>query len=149
MNKVFIMQSSIIHSINQSITVIEYGNCLYDIYIYIYRYYRCRELITEYVLLVMLSGFLWLISYCNTTSDAGILTVGVILVMIVIVAYSVNHINDDIREEKRIVKLFASQERFRQVIYRKRKVIRKRPKGLKRRRLKMKIDGDEDDDGSV
>ena len=98
---------------------------------------------------MMLSGFLWLISYCNTTSDAGILTVGVILVMIVIVAYSVNHINDDIREEKRIVKLFASQERFRQVIYRKRKVIRKRPKGLKRRRLKMKIDGDEDDDGSV
>ena len=122
---------------------------VYMIYIYIYRYYRCRELITEYILLVMLSGFLWLISYCNTTSDAGILTVGVILVMIVIVAYSVNHINDDIREEKRIVKLFASQERFRQVIYRKRKVIRKRPKGLKRRRLKMKIDGNEDDDGSV
>ena len=35
MNKVFIMQSSIIHSINQSITAIEYSNCLYDIYIYI------------------------------------------------------------------------------------------------------------------
>ena len=95
---------------------------------------------------MMLSGFLWLISYCNTTSDAGILTVGVILVMIVIIAYSINHIIDDIREEKRIVKLFASQERFRQVIYRKRKVIRKRPKGLKRRRLKMKIDDDDDDD---
>ena len=94
---------------------------IYMIYIYIYRYYRCRELITEYILLVMLSGFLWLIPYCNLTSDAGILTVGVILVMIVIVAYSVNHINHDIREEKRIVKLFASQERFRQVIYRKEK----------------------------
>jgi hypothetical protein len=72
--------------------------------------------------------------------------------MIVIVAYSVNHIINDIREERRIVKLFASQERFRQVIYRKKTVVRRRPKGLKRRRLKMMIDDDDeddDDDGSV
>ena len=89
---------------------------------------------------------LWLISYCNTTSNAGILTVGVILVMIVIIVYSISHIIDDMREDRRIVKLFATQERFRQLIYRKRKVMRKRRKGLKRRRIKMMIVGDGDDD---
>ncbi len=100
MNNVFIMQSfnqSFDQSINQSINQSQRKNIttVYLIpYIYIYRYYRCRELITEYVFLVMLSGFLWLISYCNTTSDAGILTVGVILVMIVIIAYSINQEKD-------------------------------------------------------
>lgn len=102
---------------------------------------------TEYVLLVIIISFLWLISYCNTTSNAGVLTVGVILVMIVIVVYSINHIIDDMREDRRIVKLFATQERFRQVIYRQKKVVRKRPKGLKRRRIKMIIvDNDNNDD---
>jgi len=66
--------------------------------------------------------------------------------MMVIIAYSVNHIIDDIRDERRIVKLFANQERFRQVPYRKRIIKRKKMKQLKRRRIKMIVEKENKDD---